>query len=118
MPQPFDDIRAATADVMRRARFVHIDEERLKQYARELPIETIQSPTIDPSSHFIDRDRPDATAMYFVTLDAINFGSGYFPHIKKRPGKSGYYTVATCLAERFNSPHGPMSAIELAELTA
>ena len=32
--------------------------------------------------------------MYMLTLDTINFGSGWFPTLRKRPGCSGYYTVA------------------------
>src|SRR5207244_7728547 len=43
------------------------------------------------------------------TLGAINFGSGWFPTIRKRPGCSGYYTVASGLADRFRE-HGPYSA--------
>ena len=35
---------------------------------------------------------PDATLAYVVTLDAVNFGSGWFPELRKRPGMSGYFT--------------------------
>jgi hypothetical protein len=38
-----------------------------------------------------------------LTLDAINFGSGWFPHLHKRPGCSGYFTVALGLADRFDT---------------
>lgn len=44
-----------------------------------------------------------------LTLDAINFGSGWFPHLRKRAGCSGYFTVALALAERFDA-QGPWSA--------
>jgi hypothetical protein len=47
-----------------------------------------------------------------VTLDAINFGSGWFPVLKKRPGCSGYFTVATALKERFER-EGELSAKDL-----
>ena len=36
-----------------------------------------------------------------LTLNAINFGSGWFPVLRKRAGTSGYLTVATRLRERF-----------------
>jgi len=36
---------------------------------------------------------------FFLTLDAINFGSGYFPHLGKRPGMSGYFTAAASLTD-------------------
>ncbi len=41
--------------------------------------------------------------MYMLTLDAINFGSGWFPTLRKRPGCSGYFTVAWALADRFRA---------------
>jgi hypothetical protein len=52
-----------------------------------------------------------------TTLDAINFGSGYFPHLRKRPGMSGYFTVATSLTDYYRE-RGPLSAQELTQLTA
>src|SRR4051812_35793904 len=96
----FDDIRNAAAEVMRRARHVRLaSPDQISRYALGLPLDKLATPTIDPASHYFDPQRPDATAAFFVTLDSINFGSGYFPHLRKRPGKSGYYTVATCLTE-------------------
>ncbi len=53
---------------------------------------------------------------YMLTLDSINFGSGWFPTLRKRPGSSGYYTVAWALADRFRE-HGPWSNDELRRLT-
>src|SRR5207237_2481999 len=32
---------------------------------------------------------------------AINFGSGWWPTIRKRPGRSGYFTMALSLKERY-----------------
>ena len=55
--------------------------------------------------------------MYMLTLDAINFGSGWFPTLRKRPGCSGYYTVAWALADRFRA-EGPWTADELGSLGA
>jgi putative queuosine salvage protein len=54
---------------------------------------------------------------YLLTLDSINFGSGWFPTLRKRAGSSGYYTVAWALADRFRSD-GPWSNTELRELRA
>ena len=56
-------------------------------------------------------------ATYLLTLDAINFGSGWFPTLRKRPGCSGYFTVAWALADRFRE-RGPWSNAELAALDA
>jgi hypothetical protein len=59
----------------------------------------------------------DRTLAYVITLDAINFGSGYFPHLRKRPGLSGYFTVASSLKDVWQA-RGPLSARDLQGLTA
>jgi hypothetical protein len=69
----------------------------------------------DPSTHH--RGTPASTLAYVVTLDAVNFGSGWFPLLRKRAGRSGYFTVAMGLKDRFDG-EGPWSAAELAELDA
>jgi hypothetical protein len=56
-------------------------------------------PEHDPASHYLGQG--DDTAAFFLTLDTINFGSGYFPYMNKRPGRSGYFTVAGRLNDRF-----------------
>jgi hypothetical protein len=56
-------------------------------------------------------------ATYLLTLDAINFGSGWFPTLRKRPGCSGYYTVAWGLADRFRAG-GPWTNADLRRLDA
>jgi hypothetical protein len=56
-------------------------------------------------------------AAFWITLDAINFGSGWFPTLRKRDGRSGYFTIASALEKRF-AADGPWSAAELQALTA
>jgi len=48
-------------------------------------------------------------------MNAINFGSGWWPTIRKRPGLSGYATMATGLSERFEAA-GPWSPGQLVAL--
>ena len=48
-----------------------------------------------------------------LQLDAINFGSGWFPTLRKRPGMSGYRTVAAAFGE-----HGPWPNEQLRRLDA
>ena len=48
---------------------------------------------LDPQRHYLEGPAPDVAA-YLLALDAINFGSGWFPTLSKRPGCSGYFTVA------------------------
>jgi hypothetical protein len=91
---------------------VHLCADCLPAYAASLAF--ISPPSYDAEHHFAGS--PEATLAYILTLDAVNFGSGYFPHLQKRPGMSGYFTVATALKEHFER-HGPLSAEELGKLT-
>lgn len=109
-----DHVRAACREVAARASHVRIDEARISAYAGLLPLEQIRVPELDPRHHYLGE--PDNTVAYVLTLDAINFGSGYFPHIRKRPEMSGYFTMATGLKERFER-RGPFGAQELIGLT-
>jgi hypothetical protein len=104
------EVRRRAAAIAERARHVEIDLEALDR------IESGPPPALDPERHFLEGAREDV-ASYLLTLDAINFGSGWFPTLRKRPGSSGYYTVAWALADRFRA-HGPWSNAELRELTA
>jgi hypothetical protein len=107
----FDRIRSACAEVARRARHVRIDESRLRAFCAELLAEGVAPSGLDPAHHLLGRGGD--TLAYVITLDAINFGSGWFPYLKKRDGLSGYFTVAHALRERFEA-RGPWSAAELA----
>jgi hypothetical protein len=79
-----------------------------------LPVEQASSPKLDPYHHYLGD--PREIVAYILTLNAINFGSGYFPYLQKRPRLSGYFTVATCLKERFEM-QGAFTARELSRLT-
>ena len=91
---------------------MHLKRDALPAYVASLPLENLY-PTYDPVHHYLGP--PDATAAYILTLDAVNFGSGYFPHLLKRPGMSGYFTVASHLKDHFDA-HGPLSAAALKNL--
>lgn len=111
----FDLIRAACKSVAERAVHVRIDRGRIAPYAASLPLRELRSPAIDPHFHFLSRGAD--TVAFIVTLDSINFGSGYFPHLRKRPGMSGYFTVASSLNDYYRR-QGPLSPRELLEVTA
>ena len=100
------EIRDAAAWVAGRARHVHIVEDAVAPYAATLPAEAPPSP--DPPVGD-DEER----AAFLLTLDAINFGSGWFPTLRKPPGLSGFRTVEAGLRA-----HGPWSAAELAGIAA
>src|SRR5213595_207280 len=100
-----DDVRNHCAEIAAGARFVSIDLDRLGE------IEPGSAPALDPERHYLEGSREDDAA-YPLTLDAINFGSGWFPTLRKRPGSSGYFTIARGLTDRFRG-QGPWSAEEL-----
>jgi hypothetical protein len=105
-----DHVRSACAWVADRAGSVSIERGALAAYAATLPaLEEV--PGLDPETHVLEGDR-ELRAAFIICLDAINFGSGWWPTIRKRPGRSGYFTVAAGLAERFRAS-GAFSADEL-----
>lgn len=93
----FEQIRRAAAEVTRRARDVRIDAERLDAFARELAAAPETWEDLDPM-HDFEGDAERALA-FTIALDAINFGSGWFPVLKKRAGLSGYRSIATACRE-------------------
>lgn len=100
-----DDVRASCAAIAEDARWVGIHLDAAGE------IEPGPPPVLDPQLHYLDGSRAEVCT-YLLTLDAINFGSGWFPTLRKRPGCSGYYTVAWALADHFRA-HGPWSPEEL-----
>ena len=93
------------------ARHVRIEHRNLPTYARSLPQQAPAPPPEQPAG------TRETLAAFWLTLDAINFGSGWFPTLRKRPGRSGYHTVAAGVAERFATA-GAWSAEELASIDA
>ena len=103
-------VREHCAAIAASARHVSIDLDAAGEIKPGLP------PLLDPDRHYLEGSREDVAA-YMLTLDAINFGSGWFPTLRKRAGSSGYYTVAWGLAERFREL-GPWSPAQLRALDA
>jgi hypothetical protein len=104
-----DQVRSDAARIAAAARHVSIDLDRLDA------IEPAPPPVLDPERHYLEGSREDVAA-YLLVLDSINFGSGWFPTLQKRPGCSGYYTVASALADRWRA-EGPWSNEELRAMT-
>ena len=92
-----DEVRAACAWVAERARSVRIEESKINEYASGLPQ---TDPEDDPPPFAED---PESAAAFAICMNAINFGSGWWPTIRKRPGHSGYGTMAAGVTDRFAS---------------
>jgi hypothetical protein len=99
-------IRRAAARVAERARSVRIVDAAIEPYAATLSSESPPAPDLEGATL-------EERAAFSLTLNAINFGSGWFPTLRKVAGKSGYRTVEAGLRA-----HGPWSAEALAAMTA
>jgi hypothetical protein len=112
-----EEVRSGCAQVAAEARWVHID---VHAAARVEPCPDGTAPALDPESHYLE-GQPADVADYLLALDAINFGSGWFPTLRKRTAHgralSGYFTVAWALADHVRA-HGPPTAAWLREVTA
>jgi putative queuosine salvage protein len=100
-----DDVRSACARVAAGARFVRVIEEAIEPYAQTLSSLSPPAPDLDGTL--------EERAAFSLTLNAINFGSGWFPTLRKTNGMSGFRTVEAGLRA-----HGPWSADALAAITA
>jgi hypothetical protein len=105
-----EKVRAACAWVAERSRFVRIEEEAIEDYAATLPREQTEESPVVP-------DDREAAAAFAICMNAINFGSGWWSTINKRPGQSGYGTMAAGVQEHF-ADRGPWTPGELAEIDA
>ncbi len=104
-----EELRSACAEVTSRARWVRVETSALEGYA--------QGVFADKSRYAVPIcQNPAEEATRTLILDAINFGSGWFPTLRKRPGLSGYRTIAANLQAHFESK-GPWTASELQALT-
>jgi Potential Queuosine, Q, salvage protein family len=113
-----DRLRSACRLVAARARHVQVIPEAVPAYAASLPLGALAAADMDPGAAMhLQRGSREVLSAFWLTLDAINFGSGWFPTLRKRDGRSGYGTVATGVRERFER-RGPWSAGELAVIDA
>jgi hypothetical protein len=113
MPDVLTQLREACAQVSEQAQHVRIVGPRIPAYAASLD-RLSEGP--DPGLH-LSSGTAEELAAFWLTLDAINFGSGWFPTLRKAPGRSGYDTIALGLRERFER-QGPWPAQTLTEITA
>ncbi len=112
-----DEVRASCAQIAAQARWVRIDEDALAGEAlTEIPAPAAaggSAPALDPVRHYLE-GQPADVADYLLALDAVNFGSGWFPTLRKRLDAghpvSGYFTVAWALADHVRAEGPPTAA--------
>jgi len=94
-----EEIREASARVAGRSRHVQVVPEAVPVLAADLAEEGLGTDPEDPAHTAVGATAEDRTR-FVLALDAVNFGSGWFPVLRKAPGVSGYHTVAGALRER------------------
>jgi hypothetical protein len=102
-----DEIRAACARVAGAARHVRIVDSAIPAYALTLPGTSPPAPDLEPGA------TDERRAAFGLQLNAVNFGSGWFPTLRKPPGLSGFRTVEAGIRQR-----GPWTAEELTRVDA
>src|SRR5690606_14417025 len=76
---------------------VRIDDGALERLAHALAASPPAHEDLDPMHHAVSE--PERLLAFTIALDAINFGSGWFPVLRKRGGLSGYRSIATACRE-------------------
>jgi Potential Queuosine, Q, salvage protein family len=94
-----DEVRTSCAQIAAGARSARIDLDALDA------LDPGPAPELDPRRHYLEGPADDVAA-YLLVLDTINFGSGWFPTLRKRTGSSGYFTIAWSLADRWRAGAG------------
>jgi hypothetical protein len=113
LPDLLNQLREASAEVAARAVHVRVNRGLIPWYAAQVPLGPVED-ELEAETRPVSAPRGDLIA-FWITLDAINFGSGWFPTLRKRDRRSGYATVATGLRERF-AERGPWAPGELADM--
>ncbi len=96
----FSLVRESCAEAAKNARHVFINYDALKGIADRFPLALAENPTMDTGHHLVANDH-ELTLAYFIVLDCINFGSGYFEHLDADSEKSCYFTIAARLKDEF-----------------
>jgi hypothetical protein len=108
-----DEVRATCAQIAAQARHVRIDLDAAAE------VQPAEPPALDPERHYLEGSPADV-ADYMLTLDTINFGSGWFPTLHKRTAGgepvSGYFTVSWNLADHVRT-HGPPTSAWLSQVS-
>lgn len=100
----FEQIRKSCERVALNAKHVKIKHNLIESYLLSLPLKTGTELIMDTENHFCGSE--EETVNYFVVLDCINFGSGFFEYLEKSSDKSGYFTVASLLKQEFIAQSG------------
>jgi hypothetical protein len=111
-----DDLREACACVAKRSSSVRVLDDRVLSYTLRLGDLGELTGAARVSSSTSPEQREEEAA-FWVTLDAVNFGSGWFPTLRKSIEPTGYRTITRGIRRKFDES-GPWSPAELTTVTA
>jgi len=97
-----------------RASYVSIDGTRLKSCAQGL-IPSLPGAMRHTPHHLLGKG--EDTLAYFLILDAVNFGSGFFEYLRPYKGETGYFALAAAIRDWFVGDGVP-DARRLTSITA
>lgn len=110
----FSQIRKSCEQAIRNAEYVWFDDSALENYSSLAEQYNVEQLSHTEEHHLLGCG--DTSLCYFLLLDTINFGSGYFPFLKKSHGNSGYFTIAKSVKE-YVLEHGFPDAQRLSQFT-
>lgn len=111
-----DELRESCAWVAQRSVHVRVVGSAIDSYA--LALGDLTEPTDEGRVRSVRSPaQREQEVAFWLTMDAINFGSGWFPTLRKRRWPTGYRTIEGGLRERF-SRRGAWTAEELAGIEA
>lgn len=114
MSHLLENVRERCKLVAEQATFVSVDLPTLFLYPETLNISEGEGMKHD--NYHYTSEIPEAVATYFLILDTINFGSGYFSEIFGPDAPSGYRKIASSL-KNFLSVNGLLNAEDLRSMT-
>jgi hypothetical protein len=92
-----DRVRTSCARVADQARHVRIDDAALDALARTLGADGLPARVDD--AQFTSLGDPGTDIAFAFVVNAVNFGSGWFPVVRKRNGMSGAVTMGANLRD-------------------
>lgn len=107
-----ETIRIECARVALRARHVVVRDDLIPIYAASL-LSRVEAAETAVRKLPLETEKRERIAAHWLTLDAINCGSGWFPTLAKPDGMSGYRTIAGAIERRFGE-RGHWTADQLA----
>jgi hypothetical protein len=111
-----DELREACGWIASRSSHVQVLSDEIDAYTLQLgDLEELTTAARVSSSR--SPEQREEEAAFWVTLDAVNFGSGWFPTIRKSSEPTGYRTTARGIRRKFDES-GPWSPAELTAVTA